>query len=130
MYANNTPQAIGVQLALFADDTCLYAIECKEGYVLRKTVAEWSTRWNIKINEDKTQAIYFSHRIRPPESLLTLNEQNKITWRSHIEMIEAKAFRAFIKTYSILKSKQLSNNIKLTLHKALIRSVMTYVCPA
>jgi hypothetical protein len=23
-------------LALFPDDTCLYAIECKEGYVLRK----------------------------------------------------------------------------------------------
>jgi hypothetical protein len=28
------------------------------------------------------------------------------------------------------KSKRLSANIKLTLHKALIRSVMTYACPA
>jgi hypothetical protein len=25
------------------------------------------------INEDKTQAIYFSHRLRPPEAHLTLN---------------------------------------------------------
>jgi hypothetical protein len=34
-------------------------------------MAEWSK--NIKVNEDKTQAIYyFSHQIRPPESLLTL----------------------------------------------------------
>jgi hypothetical protein len=32
--------------------------------------------WNIKINEDKTKGIYFSHRIRPPESLLTINGQN------------------------------------------------------
>jgi hypothetical protein len=77
--------------------------ERKEGYVLRKlqcglnSVEEWSKHWNIKINEDKTQAIYFSHRIRPPESLLTLNGRNipfvndvkylgiifdtKITWR-------------------------------------------------
>jgi hypothetical protein len=100
-------------------------------------VEEWSKRWHIKINEDKTQAIYFSHRLRPPESLLTLNGRNipfvnnvkylgvifdkKITWRPHIEMIEAKAFRAFITTYSLFKSKRLSTNIKLTLHKALIR---------
>jgi hypothetical protein len=83
--------------------------ERKKGYVLRKlqrglnSVEEWSKLWNIKINEDKTQAIYFSHRIRPPESLLTLNGRNipfvnnvkylgvifdkKITWRPHIELI-------------------------------------------
>jgi retron-type reverse transcriptase len=67
MYVNDTPQAIGVHLALFDDDTCLYATERKEGYVLRKlqrglnSVDEWSKHWNIKINEDKTQAIYFSN---------------------------------------------------------------------
>jgi hypothetical protein len=110
--------------------------ERKEGYVIRK-------RCNIKINEDK---IYFPHRIRPYESLLTLNGRNtpfvnnvkylgvifdkKITWRSHIEMIEAKAFTAFVTTYSIFKSKRLNINIKLTLHKALIKSLMTYACPA
>jgi hypothetical protein len=44
-------------------------------------------------------------------------------------MIEGKAFRAFITTYSLFKNKQLSTNIQLTLHKALIRSVMTYACP-
>jgi hypothetical protein len=45
-------------------------------------------------------------------------------------MIEAKAFRTFIRTYFLFKSEQLSANIKLTLHKALIRSVMTYASPA
>jgi hypothetical protein len=76
------PQTPGVNLALFADDTCLYATECKEGYVLRKlqigldAIETWCERWNIKINEDKTQAIYFTHRIREPESLLTLNGRN------------------------------------------------------
>jgi hypothetical protein len=81
MYVNDTPQAIGVHLSLFPDDTCLYATERKKGYVLRKlqcvlnSVEEWSKRWNTEINEDKTQTIYFYHRIRPPESL-TLNERN------------------------------------------------------
>jgi hypothetical protein len=108
-------------------------------------VEQWSERWNIKINEDKTQAIFFSHRIKPPESILTLNGRNipfvnnkkylgvifdkKITWRWHIEMIEAKAFRAVTTTYSLFKSKRLSANIKLNLHKALIRSVKTYASP-
>jgi hypothetical protein len=109
-------------------------------------MAEWSKRWNVKNNEDKTQAIYFSHRIRPPESLLRLNGQNvpfvnnvkyfgvifarKTTWRLHIKTIESKAFRAFILIYSLFKSEHLSANIKLTLYKALIRFVMTYASPA
>jgi hypothetical protein len=105
----------------------------------------WCESWNIKINEDKTQGIYFSHSHRPPVSCLTLNGKDipfvnhikylgvifdkKITWRLHIEMIEAKAFRTFIRVYSLFKSERLSANIKLTLHKALIRSVMTYAAP-
>jgi hypothetical protein len=43
-------------------------------------------------------------------------------------MIEANAFRTFITIYSLLKSERLSTNVKLTLHKALIRSVITYAC--
>jgi hypothetical protein len=53
-----------------------------------------------------------------------------MTWRLHIEMIKAKAFTTFIRIYSLFKSERLSANIKLTLHKALIRCVMTYACPA
>jgi hypothetical protein len=60
LYINNTPQNIGVNLALFVDDTCLNATERKEGYVLRKvqrglnSMSAWCERWNTKINEDKT----------------------------------------------------------------------------
>jgi hypothetical protein len=71
----------------------------------------WCERWNIKINEDKTRGIYFSHSRRPPESLLSLNGRNIpfvnsakylgviFDRRLHIEMIEAKAFRTFIRVY-------------------------------
>jgi hypothetical protein len=106
----------------------------------------WCERWNIKINEDKIQGIY-SYRSRcPPVSHLTLNGRNipfvnsakyldvifdkKVIWRTHIEMIEARAFRIFITVYSLFKSNRLSSNIKLTLHKALIKSIITYVSPA
>jgi hypothetical protein len=53
----------------------------------------------------------------------------RIIWRLHTEMIEAKAFRTCIKIYSSFKSERLSANIKLTLHKAIIRFVLTYACP-
>jgi hypothetical protein len=50
--------------------------------------------------------------------------------KDRTEMIKAKAFRTFIRINSRLKIEHFSANIKLTLHKALITSVMTYVCPA
>jgi hypothetical protein len=55
----------------------------------------------------------------------------RITWRLHAEMIEAKASRTFVRIYSLFRSKRISTNIKPTIHhKALFRSVMTYVWPA
>jgi hypothetical protein len=108
-------------------------------------MATWCERWNININENKTQGVCFSRSRRPPESHLTLNERNipfvnnvkylgvifdkKGTWRLHTEMIEAKVVRTFIRI-SLFKREQLNTNIKWTLYKALVRSIMTYAGPA
>jgi hypothetical protein len=54
----------------------------------------------------------------------------KITWRTHTKTIAFKAFRKFIRIYSLLKSERLSANTKLTLYKAFIRSITTCACPA
>jgi hypothetical protein len=82
IHINDTSKTRGVYLGLFANDTCIYATDRKGGYALRKlqrglSVAEtWCKGWNIKINEDKTQAIYFPHRLRPPEVHLNTNGRN------------------------------------------------------
>jgi hypothetical protein len=74
LYINDAPHTHGVHLALFADDTSLYASDRKEGFVVRKlqrslsSIEAWCEPWNVKINEDKTQAIYFSRSRRPTES--------------------------------------------------------------
>jgi hypothetical protein len=84
--------------------------------------------------------------VRLTDAHLTLNGRNvpfishvkylgvifakRITWRLHIEISEAKAFRRFVRIHSIFKSECLSANIKPIFHKALIRSVMTYAFPA
>jgi hypothetical protein len=54
LYINDTRQTYDVNLAFFADETCLYTTERKEGYVLRKfqrvlnSMADWCERWNLK----------------------------------------------------------------------------------
>jgi hypothetical protein len=54
LYINDAPH-----LALFADDTYLYATDRKEGFIVRKLqrgLSSMETRsesWHIKINEDK-----------------------------------------------------------------------------
>jgi hypothetical protein len=63
LYINDTPQTTGMNLALFADDTWLYATDRKERYVLRMiqrrldSMVAWCKHWNIKINQDKSRAI-------------------------------------------------------------------------
>jgi hypothetical protein len=127
MYINDAPQTHGVHLALYAEDTCLYATDRKEDFVVGKlqrgpsSMETWCEFLNIKINKDKTQGIYFCYRRRPPESYLTVNGRNipfvnsvkyfdiifgkKVTWRFHIEMIETKTFRTFTRIYSLFKSE-------------------------
>jgi hypothetical protein len=64
------------------------------------------------------------------EKYLGVIFDKNITWRLHIEMTEAKTFRTFIRIYPLFKNERLSANIKLTLHKPPVRSVMTYACTA
>jgi hypothetical protein len=81
---------------------------------------QWCGSWNIKINEGKTQAIYFSRTIRSTDDVLQLNARDipfvnnetylgvsfdgLTTWRHQIENTVAKAFRTYIMIYSLFKS--------------------------
>ncbi|PNF28984.1 hypothetical protein B7P43_G15105 [Cryptotermes secundus] len=64
LYINDAPQTHGVHLAPFADDTCPYTTDGKEGFIVRKlqrglsSMETWFERWNIKINEDKTWGLF------------------------------------------------------------------------
>jgi hypothetical protein len=99
----------------------------------------------MKIDERKKQAIYFSRRLRILKYLLQLQGRDipfvnnvtclgvpfdrRITRRHHIGRTVAKTLSKYIRTYSIFKSGCLHANIKFTLYRILIMSVMTYACP-
>jgi hypothetical protein len=136
LYINDAPAAPGIHLALFEDDTCVYATEKHERRLLNKlqpgltAVGSWCQRCNIKINEGNTQAIFFSRRRRMPGDDLQLNGRNipfvnsvkylganydrRMTWRLHIEKTASKALGTYRRTYSVFKSKHFSANIKLS----------------
>jgi hypothetical protein len=65
---------------LFADDACLKATGHKDD-ILRKlqcgftSLQSWCERRIIKINEDKTKVVYFSHRYRLVEADLEMKER-------------------------------------------------------
>jgi hypothetical protein len=81
LYISDIPRISGVHMALFADDTCIYTTDRNENYVKRKlqrglnTMEKWCKQWNIKINEDKTRAVYVSIRLRRGEACLSLKGQ-------------------------------------------------------
>jgi hypothetical protein len=74
LYINDVPTTPGIQSTVFVNDTCIYATDRKDVYVLRKlqrghtAMEAWCEDWNIKINEDKCQAFYFSQRRGPVET--------------------------------------------------------------
>jgi hypothetical protein len=82
---DDTPQIPGVYLVLYTTDR-------KEGYVPRKlqrglaSMESWCERWNIKLNEDATQAIYFSHRRKPVKAFLTLKGR-QVTFVNHVKYL-------------------------------------------
>jgi hypothetical protein len=121
---------------LFTDDTYIYVTETWTLCSLQVAVQpHWvelrCDRWNIEINEEKTQAVCFSSRCRVPDDVLQLNGwgipfvnnvmyldvtfDRRMTWRHHIKRTVAKALCTYIRTYSLFRSARLSTYIKFTL---------------
>jgi hypothetical protein len=89
--------------------------------------------------------IHFSRRPRVPEEVLKLNGQDitfvnnvtqlgiifngRMTWTLYRERTVAKALRTYLRTYSLFQNERLRTDTKFTLHKTLIRSVITHACP-
>jgi hypothetical protein len=143
---------IETRATTFAAYTYIYATVKHECLVLCKmqrgltAVNSWCECRSIKINERKTQAIYFSRRLRVPEDVLQLNGRNipfvnnakyldvtfakKMSWRHHIERTVAKVMCTYIQTYSLFISERLSTNTKYTstLYKSLIMLLVTHAC--
>jgi hypothetical protein len=89
LYINDTPKTQGDYLVLFAYDTCIYNIDRELDYFLRKfqcdltSIESWCEGWNIKINDVKFKAIYFSYWQKEVDAYLILKGRHisfQTTW--------------------------------------------------
>ena len=106
---------------------------------------EWTSKWRIKINTEKTTAILFSKKKRPPKLTLRIQEKllswskevkylgivldSKLTWAQHIAQATRKGQIALNSLYPLLCHKsRISLKNKLLLYKSIIQPAMLYGC--
>jgi hypothetical protein len=148
VYINDTPQIIGVFLALFANDVCeRERVNRSQRGSCSQKAATWAHLNGIMVWVlDKTQAMYFSYWHSPFKAFLKSKGQ-QIPFVNHVKYLSVIFCKKnymeityrndhcqgpmyIFCIYPILKSECLSVITKLTLYKVLIGSVLTYACPA
>jgi hypothetical protein len=92
----------------------------------------WCDHWNININEDKIQAIYFSHRCWPVDAQLRLKGRNipSVNEANYLGNDCHEGPSNIHENLPLLKIERLSVKSKWSLYKALVRSKFTYAYPA
>mgnify|MGYP003536187460 FL=1 len=154
-YTYDIPKNEQTTTALFADDTAIYASSTQLKNIIKplkehaQQIQDYMTKWKIKINGDKTQAIYITNRRTreiPKKKLKIFNKNikwssevkylgviidKKVTMKQHIDYVIQRANTAISTLYSLINRKsKLHLNNKLLLYKVAIRPIFTYACPA
>ena len=105
------PSWPGTRLAMFADDTAVYAVDRRaETAVIwlqeqLDEYVEWAEKWRVAINAAKSTAVVFSRRFRLPDRLyvgdtllpwsrevryLGVHLDRRLTWRTHSAQVARK----------------------------------------
>jgi hypothetical protein len=154
VYTADIPKSRHCNLALFADDTSFYTSSSLASTITSrlKTYSEilekYFKKWKINLNHDKTEAIFFTKRLKkelPGPTInifgkiiswtdniryLGINLDKRLTLGKHIEKVLLKANNCIKVLYPLVSRKSKMNvGNKLLLYKVVIRPVITYGCP-
>lgn len=155
IFINDIPKNNNTKLAMFADDTAIFAKSVREEqakiYIQRhlRQLETYFNKWKLKINVEKTQLTVFNHKhnrnhnfqhtvsmydtiIEETDTIkyLGVHLDRKLLFKKHIEQTRRKArvAKSYIYPY-IQKTNPLSRKLKIQLYKAYIRSIMLYAAP-
>lgn len=152
-YIHDLPKLQDIYISLFADDMCLCSASYRVDTInnrLNKAVSKiykYYTKWKIKVNDNKTEAILFTKR-RPVLArcvkisnhevdwvddikYLGVIFDRKLTFTTHVNYLYHNAIGKLVKLYPLLNGKSaLNREKKLILYKTLVRPAMVYSCPA
>ena len=154
IYTADAPKLNDCEVSFFADDTAFYKSSrfCKTiEKSLRNAIRRYQgyfRRWKVKLNIDKTQAIFFTKRISKqiPTTTLKLGSEEvnwcdtakylgllmdkRLTLRKHTNYAANKCHVATRILYSLLnKRSKLYSASKSLLYKVGIRPTMLYAAP-
>lgn len=148
LFTADFPQSQNVLTATYADDTAILvknknpilATECLQNNL--QEIQEWTNRWRIKINEEKSVNVVFTkchddtpevyinekHIIKSDSvKYLGLHIDKRLTWKKHITTKRKQMDIKFREHYWILGRKsQLSLSNKLLVYNTIFKPVWTY----
>jgi hypothetical protein len=151
LYVADIPKTANAKLAMFADDTCTYSTNRNPRLAQRivqnqlDELTNYTQRWKIKINPEKTQALKITRNRKPDPPQLTLQNtqipyqqdikylgihiDNKLTWKKHTQTQTQKTLQTYGQLAPLLNYKsKLALNKKLTIYKQILRPKLLYGC--
>ena len=155
LFVNDIPQPIfeNVGLAQFADNTSYWSISPKTDCAAQalnkqlKLYTDWTHKWRISINMDKTQTMHVKHRRKHRRILnkypiiienkiipysssiqyLGITITDKLKLHKHIQTV-IKRTQPALQTiqYTSRKHSKLTKHTRLNLYKSIVRSSLTF----
>ena len=152
LYLSDMPVQHRTNLACFADDTASYTSSNDVDLIISRLqfslelLFEYFTRWKLKLNESKTQAILFTRQRQLPERSLKIGcyaipwsrsvrylgitLDSKLNWTKHIMNLRTKGAQALGALSPIMnRNSKLSSKTKMRIYSTLVRPCITYACP-
>lgn len=155
LYTSDFKASKTIDVAYYADDTALLTSSKLTSALLKKmekslvSCSKYFTKWKIKINDDKTQAIIFPYNKSPkrtPSRQLRFNNNHiniknqvkylgvifdkKLLFRPHIEAACEKAVKSFRALWPLLNRRSILNHKnKNLLFRCVIRPILSYASP-
>ncbi|CAH1384237.1 unnamed protein product [Tenebrio molitor] len=154
IYINDIPKFTKTNLALYADDTAVYAhsfnaeVANKQVQIQVNLLEDYFDKWLIGINSAKTETILFSKKFtnnkiitplklkeqkiqtKPSVKYLGVHLDSRLTFHTHVNKTLEKARKTFNALFPLMNKKsKLSNQNKIKIYKTIIRPVVTYAAP-
>jgi hypothetical protein len=154
IYINDIPKFTKTNLALYADDTAVYAhsfnaeVANKQVQIQVNLLEDYFDKWLIGINSAKTETILFSKKFtnnkiitplklkeqkiitKPSVKYLGVHLDSRLTFHTHVNKTLEKARKTFNALFPLMNRKsKLSNQNKIKIYKTIIRPVVTYAAP-
>jgi hypothetical protein len=154
IFINDVPAFAKTSLALYADDTAIYAhsfnaeVATRQVQIQVNLLGKYFDKWLIQINAAKTEAILFAKKFTNTKIITPLKVKNRkvltqssvkylgvhldtrLTYHTHIDKTLTRAKATLHALYPLFsKQSKLTSGNKLKLYKTIVRPVLTYAAP-